>query len=742
MSIQEKRRLQRLQKELDTRQKKLDEDETKFASKQKTYKAAAVKLRRDQKKVELDREKQRKSQLSQSASHTTHAHKSKARSDHKHGAEVHKMKEELKDTKVQLSKTKKEVRELRMLGDGKDALITSLKRQLKKAGRGKKEIGDDKMIKQLKRERANLKKRLELAQQLKPSKHDEQKCIDEDDITDEEEANAEEDELIYMSESDSDKEEEILDDSKEEDDDDDDAFVDHTDEIYSELMEELAHRSKDLQHIYEIYGNDGSDDTQDGALKELWQSVVDRHEKWTAKLTDELCYELSDELPEMNKKWHDAIDKVQNSVIIIRYRARTKGKREGFDEAVATGADDSKKEEELGYSVRAKEQMLAALNGRIDDLMQLNAIYSHHEDAASIVCKVREFMENVDDRHDNIIIELSELPSSHKIDALSAEELRKWKDLICKTGQEMDENNALRLELCSRTRDLEKAVKEVDEDEEPHAHVLNALVDDIEKRTEKKKAENAKKKAQLSDKERAVERDQEEWLKIMKIFGVEAKEDKDYFASSEAKQRGVCDDEEPLDVICDEEKIKPQKEVEIATETNSIVTPPQDEPKIVSEKEPRVEKVTKAAKIEPRSVAKAAPHPELQQFKILAGLMPKEDKTKGRRPQSPKSPRTKRMQEARLSTPGVCTYYGSVVGCTNGNRCVYSHANPNSVRFCKFYNQRFGGGCHHGKNCKFRHTTHINPEMKEILSRPLPNAKDKAFAEARLRQVMEMQLMK
>merc|ERR1712244_66191 len=71
----------------------------------------------------------------------------------------------------------------------KDALIKTLKRQLKNAGKGKKVVGDGKIIKQLKREIANLKKRLKLAlrdldkqaryyqQQLKRFKQDQQKWI-------------------------------------------------------------------------------------------------------------------------------------------------------------------------------------------------------------------------------------------------------------------------------------------------------------------------------------------------------------------------------------------------------------------------------------------------------------------------------------------------------------------------------------------------------------------------------------
>merc|ERR1712173_530366 len=102
---------------------------------------------------------------------------------------------------------------------------------------------------------------------------------------------------------------------------DDDQFEDHSDQIYAELMEELSHRTKDLHSINQIYCNEEDDeDMKDKAFKELWESVIERHNKWTNKLTEEYKYDLSDELPELNKNWQDEIYKVKDSVIIIRRR--------------------------------------------------------------------------------------------------------------------------------------------------------------------------------------------------------------------------------------------------------------------------------------------------------------------------------------------------------------------------------------------------------------------------------------
>ena len=293
-------------------------------------------------------------------------------------------------------------------------------------------------------------------------------------------------------------------------------------------MEELSHRTKDLHRVNEIYTNDEDDETQDGQFKELWESVVGRHDKWTAKLTEELKYDLADELPELNKNWQDEIYKCKNTVVIIRRRARKKGKQEGIEEAKASGQyasgnnDDSKDANkaanEVQYLVAAKDQMITELNGRISDLTQLNSIYFHPEDAASILSKeqqVNELINNVESRHEAIINELSELPpSDNAIDELLPENNDQWKGLIYETGKEMGQNDAepLRQELELRTRDLDKAVKVVN-GEEPAA-ALQDLVTSIAKRTDAMK-KNRDYGDEKSKEQEAREKDQDEWLEIM-----------------------------------------------------------------------------------------------------------------------------------------------------------------------------------------------------------------------------------
>eukprot|EP01084_Bolivina_argentea_P103968 186210_1 len=45
-----------------------------------------------------------------------------------------------------------------------------------------------------------------------------------------------------------------------------------------------------------------------------------------------------------------------------------------------------------------------------------------------------------------------------------------------------------------------------------------------------------------------------------------------------------------------------------------------------------------------------------------------------------------------------CKFYGSMIGCVNGDNCPFSHANPESIPLCP-YEPR----CQYGDNCCFRH---------------------------------------
>eukprot|EP01084_Bolivina_argentea_P119409 211722_1 len=53
-------------------------------------------------------------------------------------------------------------------------------------------------------------------------------------------------------------------------------------------------------------------------------------------------------------------------------------------------------------------------------------------------------------------------------------------------------------------------------------------------------------------------------------------------------------------------------------------------------------------------------------------------------------------------TRKFCHYYGSAAGCKQ-RHCIFSHSNPNSVPFCKYFNKEFGLGCPYESECKFRH---------------------------------------
>ena len=296
-------------------------------------------------------------------------------------------------------------------------------------------------------------------------------------------------------------------------------------------MQELSLRTKDLHRINEIYCNDEDDETQDGQFKELWETVCARHNAWETKMTEELKYDLADELPELDKNWQDEIYKIKNSVVIIRRRARKKGKAEGIEEAKASGQYGSEKQNddndeskqnaanEIDYLIAAKDQMTTELNGRISDLTQLNSIYFHPEDAASILSKeqqVQELINNVESRHESILNELSELPpSENAIDELLPENNDQWKSLIYETGKEMGQNDAepLRQELELRTQDLDKAVKVVNG--EAPVSDLNELVSTIASRTDAMKKKAGDYGDEQSKEKQAQLKDQDEWLEIM-----------------------------------------------------------------------------------------------------------------------------------------------------------------------------------------------------------------------------------
>lgn len=279
----------------------------------------------------------------------------------------------------------------------------------------------------------------------------------------------------------------------------------------------------------EIYSNaDQDDDSQDTQFKELWESVIGRHKTWTNKLSEELQFDLADELPDLNQKWQDEIYKVKDSVIHIRRRARKRGKSEGMAEGQQIAAlqesqkDDeaaAKMRDEVQYLIAAKDQMIHELNGRISDLQCLNTIYFHPEQNAAILSKeqqVAELVNNVEGRHEHLFHELQDLPpSENNIDALLPENNHQWKSLIYEMGKEMEQNDAapLRQELESRTKDLEKGVQVISGNEPMSA--LEDVITGIHERNQREKEEMQNESSAVQERE---QKDREEWLSMMEAL--------------------------------------------------------------------------------------------------------------------------------------------------------------------------------------------------------------------------------
>eukprot|EP00483_Globobulimina_turgida_P010155 UN10174 len=54
----------------------------------------------------------------------------------------------------------------------------------------------------------------------------------------------------------------------------------------------------------------------------------------------------------------------------------------------------------------------------------------------------------------------------------------------------------------------------------------------------------------------------------------------------------------------------------------------------------------------------------------------------------------------------ICKAFGSAIGCRFGNKCRFSHNNPNSVPLCKYYTSSHG--CYARNTCHWRHKSHNN----------------------------------
>ncbi len=73
--------------------------------------------------------------------------------------------------------------------------------------------------------------------------------------------------------------------------------------------------------------------------------------------------------------------------------------------------------------------------------------------------------------------------------------------------------------------------------------------------------------------------------------------------------------------------------------------------------------------------------------------------------------KTNEQKENEKNSEDNCRYYGSMIGCSFGNNCQYSHDDPNSVPMCSTFEQITK--CSFGHRCKFRHFTH--KQVSEVL---------------------------
>ena len=142
-----------------------------------------------------------------------------------------------------------------------------------------------------------------------------------------------------------------------------------TDQILA-LIEELESRTRDLHSINEIYENE-SKDQQDDALKDLLETVQDRHKEWTEKLIEQ-NFENKDELPTINQAWEDEIYKVSTTIAA----ASQPQKPTNFGFSLTSASEDNDKQEEIDNLVSANKELMAELQGRIGDLAHLNKINS------------------------------------------------------------------------------------------------------------------------------------------------------------------------------------------------------------------------------------------------------------------------------------------------------------------------------------------------------------------------------
>eukprot|EP01084_Bolivina_argentea_P160989 280285_1 len=185
MSTQEKRRLERLKKELDSQQKKLDAEKRKYQRQLKELKAEQNKVSAQKRELNT---KIKKFNLQQKEAATTSNRQSKRSSTSNTGIE-RKLREEIRDLKNKSEITKKQLRETRKDLDAATDEIKILKRKAKHRTSPSMANLNERKIKQARREIYNMKRRLKMAMsdldkqakyyesQLRRFKLDEQKWI-------------------------------------------------------------------------------------------------------------------------------------------------------------------------------------------------------------------------------------------------------------------------------------------------------------------------------------------------------------------------------------------------------------------------------------------------------------------------------------------------------------------------------------------------------------------------------------
>lgn len=304
-------------------------------------------------------------------------------------------------------------------------------------------------------------------------------------------------------------------------------------------MSELSNRRNDLHRINEIYE---SENGAQSSFMELYEAVKQRHEEWMNRLTVDLKYDLSDELPELNEKWEDEIYKLSGVVQVFARIAAENAKNIALEEGhkrrleyeqqrahqkVQSAGLQAEVQNQVEYLVGARYILMKELNGRISDLSQLNDIYFHSENNSRLYSKEAQtihLINNIKDRHSQIVNSLSELPDNEMSENLEIELPEnddQWASLIYTTNQSYINNDVepLRMEIMKRTQELQKVVN-VLQDNEPNNEMMDDLIAGLEARQDQKNVNKQKSEyedeTKINEREQELKNDDDNWLAIFK----------------------------------------------------------------------------------------------------------------------------------------------------------------------------------------------------------------------------------